>query len=234
MLSLQLLGPPIIQYAGQPVGHFRSVKSLALLAYLALDQGGCHSRSHLVTLFWPEQPESNGRQNLSQTLTRLRSTLGPAANIIMTTRQDVWLAEDAAFELDVHTFRRLLDEVEKHSHDLKTRCAVCQENLARAAALVRGDLLAGLEIDDSLVFEEWLLLERERIHQLLLAALSDLAEGALSNGSYDTAAQYARRQIALESWREIAHRQLMQALALNGQRNAALAQYETCRAVLLK
>lgn len=92
-------------------------------------------------------------------------------------------------------------------------------------------LLAEIEINDSPVFEEWLLLERERIHQLLLSALADLEEGALANGRYELAIQYARRQVGLESWRELAHRQLMQALALNGQRGAALTQYENCRQI---
>lgn len=233
MLSLQFLGPPIVLLDNQPVGRFRSVKSLALLAYLALEPG-VHSREHLVTLFWPDLPEENGRQNLSQTLTRLRRTLGPAGKIVKATRQDVWLDEAAAIAVDVQTFRRLLGETGRHRHEQKTSCAQCQEDLALAAALVRGDLLEGLSIDDSVVFEEWLLLERERIHQLRLGGLTDLADGALDDGRYDTAIQYARQQVALESWREIAHRQLIKALALSGRRNAALVQYEQCRAILLK
>ena len=43
---------------------------------------------------------------------------------------------------------------------------------------------------------------------------------------------YARRQVELEPWRESAHRQWMRALALSGQRSAALAQYEACRRIL--
>lgn len=232
MLSLQLLGVPLIHHDQKPIGRFRSTKSLALLAYLAIERGSQHSRASLLTLFWPDLPEDNARQNLSQTITRLRDTLGPAGDIVQTTRQSVWLDEAADIELDVDTFGRLLDEVERHPHNLKITCPTCQEKLAQAVALVRGDLLAGTEINDSLIFEEWLLLERERIHQLLLTALADLAEGALAAGRYPAAIQYARRQVALESWRELAHRQLMQALALNDQREAALAQYENCRQIL--
>ena len=43
---------------------------------------------------------------------------------------------------------------------------------------------------------------------------------------------YARRQLALEPWNEGAHQNLMLALALGGQRAAALRQYEACRSVL--
>ena len=42
----------------------------------------------------------------------------------------------------------------------------------------------------------------------------------------------AQRWLDVEPWDENAHRQLMRALALNGQRNLALAQYETCRCLL--
>jgi hypothetical protein len=45
---------------------------------------------------------------------------------------------------------------------------------------------------------------------------------------------YAERQLALDPWREEAHRQLMQALYLCGQRSAALAQYERCHATLAR
>ncbi|MCA9960510.1 MAG: AAA family ATPase, partial [Anaerolineales bacterium] len=223
-----------MQFDRQPVGRFRSAKSLALLAYLAMERDIVYSRANLITLFWPDLPESNGRQNLSQTLTRLRQTLGAAGKWILATRQAVWLDQAAAIEVDVHRFWRLLGEVESHAHDRKIECAVCQQKLAEAVALVRGDLLAGIEVDDSVVFEEWLMLERERVHQVLLGALTDLAEGALGNGRYDTAIDYARRQVNLESWREIAHRQLIQAFALSGRRTAALAQYEQCRTILQK
>jgi DNA-binding SARP family transcriptional activator len=44
--------------------------------------------------------------------------------------------------------------------------------------------------------------------------------------------EYAARLLSLDPWRETAHRQLMILLARNGQRSAALAQYETCRQVI--
>ena len=232
MLSLQLLGSPLICWGTHPITQFRSAKSLVLLAYLAMERGAPHSRTSLIALLWPEQPEENGRQNLSQTLTRLRDALGPGGNLIQANRQAVWLDETAEIDLDFHTFWRLLAEVDKHNHENRTSCAVCQGKLSHAAALVRGELLAGVTVDDSYLFEEWLLLERERVHERLLSVLSDLAEGALHERRYEAAMQYARRQVALEAWRESAHRQLIQALALSGQRNAALAQYEHCRTIL--
>ena len=45
---------------------------------------------------------------------------------------------------------------------------------------------------------------------------------------------YARRLLTLEPWREAAHRQLMLLLAQDGQRSAALNQFETCTHLLVE
>jgi predicted ATPase len=76
------------------------------------------------------------------------------------------------------------------------------------------------------------LLQRERLHQRALAALAQLTDYHERRGEYEPAQQYARHQLELDPWREESHRQLMRALALSGQRSAALVQYTICRRVL--
>jgi predicted ATPase len=66
------------------------------------------------------------------------------------------------------------------------------------------------------------------LHRRALDVLRMLTAFYEAEGTYDRARHYAQRQLSLEPWREEAHRQLMRALALGGQRGAALAQYETC------
>ncbi|HEU5086255.1 MAG TPA: BTAD domain-containing putative transcriptional regulator, partial [Roseiflexaceae bacterium] len=99
-------------------------------------------------------------------------------------------------------------------------------------ALYRGELLHGLYLEHSVPFEEWLLAKREFLHIQVLEALHTLALHEEAGGRYEQMRQYAARQIALEPWREGAHRQLMRALALSGERAAALNAFETCRRVL--
>ncbi len=62
-----------------------------------------------------------------------------------------------------------------------------------------------------------------------MAALHRLAAHHGRRGQYERALPYAWQRVELDPWREQAHRQLMRLLALNGQRGAALAQYEVCR-----
>jgi DNA-binding SARP family transcriptional activator len=103
-----------------------------------------------------------------------------------------------------------------------------KEDCAYAAGLYRGEFLQGLFLADSQLFEEWVLFKREQLHRRALDVLHTLAAYYEKQGSYDGAQRYARRQLALEPWREEAHRQLVRVLALAGDRSAALAHYKTC------
>ncbi len=59
-----------------------------------------------------------------------------------------------------------------------------------------------------------------------------LADYYERRGDYTQAYQFAVRQLDLDPWCEEAYCQVMRALAFDGQRSAALAQYETCRRIL--
>ncbi|NKQ36004.1 MAG: AAA family ATPase [Chloroflexi bacterium] len=205
---------------GKPLINFRSAKVQALLIYLALTPRQTHARELLAALFWPDEPETAARQNLRQSLYRLRQILGDNDSrketaCLLATRSTVQFNPASDCLLDVAAFL---------SH-LKN------DQLGQAVELYRGDLLPGFTCD-SLPFEAWLRQEREQLHRQALDALFALASDSLDQADYPTAQNLAQRQLALEPWREEAHRQLMQALALLGERSAALAQYETCQAVL--
>ena len=66
------------------------------------------------------------------------------------------------------------------------------------------------------------------LRELMLQRLSLLAGHYAATGDLPHAIAGCRRLVELEPWREEAHRQLMRWLAQNGQRNAALVQYEIC------
>jgi hypothetical protein len=77
-----------------------------------------------------------------------------------------------------------------------------------------------------------MLLERERLRDLLIHALQVLTELCIEQGRAADGAAAARKLLELDPWCEEAHRQLMTVLASTGQRSAALVQYETCRRLL--
>jgi predicted ATPase/Tfp pilus assembly protein PilF len=100
--------------------------------------------------------------------------------------------------------------------------------------LYRGAFLAQFFLSDSDVFEEWASLKREWFHLHVVEALTILAHYYERRGNLARARAYMRQQVNLEPWREEAHRYLMQLLALEGQRSAALAQYKICCQALEK
>jgi DNA-binding SARP family transcriptional activator/tetratricopeptide (TPR) repeat protein len=240
-LRIQLLGTFSVLLDDTPLIRFRSAKVRALLAYLAVESGRPHRREALATLLWGEYPERDAQRSLSQALTNLRRlliALGPVAPasepLLSITGQSVQLRPDRErVWVDVDAFDSLVAAADpRHASALEELDVAGL--LAEAVALYQGPFLAGLAVADSLEFEEWLMQHRELRHQAVLLALERLVGHHLADGRTERVVQYTRRQLALEPWSESAHQTLMHALALQGQRTAALQQYEACRQVLAK
>src|SRR5438552_5548183 len=100
--------------------------------------------------------------------------------------------------------------------------------------MYKGDFLEGFFLEDSQAFDEWLVLKREGLRRQAVEVFSRLATYYETRGEYAPALQHSYRLLELEPWREEAHRQTMRLLALTGQRNSALAQYEACKRALLE
>ena len=211
-LRLSLLGKPKIEYNDQPL-DLTSVKGQALLAYLVVNRQA-HSRSALAGLLWSDMPEEDARTNLRVTLSQLKKAVG---DVIIATRRAVELNPESDIWLDVAV-------LEKAAHS--------GTDLAIASDLYRGDFLDDFQVPDAELFEEWLLVERERLRQLALNVLGQLADISLEQGAFRSGIKAARRLLSVEPWYEAGHRQLIKLLAADGQRSVALAQYETCRQLL--
>jgi len=214
-LALTLLGGFEVRLGdGAPV-ELPGQKDRALLAVLAMGSGSAHSRERLAGLLWSEHGDRQARDSLKQSLMRLRRCLDDAdGGLLRGDRQSIAL-ERAAASVDVLDFERL---VRRGTTDA----------LAEAAALYRGDLLEGLSVRDP-AFEDWLLVERQRLRQLFERALADLMAQALAGGDRETAADAARRLLLIDPLSEAAYRTLMQIHADENQTAQALRLYETLR-----
>jgi WD40 repeat protein/serine/threonine protein kinase/DNA-binding SARP family transcriptional activator len=226
-LTIRLLGSFQVTLDDQPVTHFESDKVRALLAYLAVEAGRPHRREALAGLLWPEMPERTARANLRYALANLRQAIGDhdaAPPFLHITRQTLQFNRNSDAWVDVDEFAFLVAEGEVRQQ------AILQ--LEQAAALFRGEFLEGFTLRDSAAFEEWVLLHREHLARLRLAALHRLTAYHEAQGAYETALRYAWKQVEIEPWQEDAHQQVMNLLVTTGQRTAALAQYETLRQAL--
>ena len=107
-----------------------------------------------------------------------------------------------------------------------------RQRCTQPSSCTRARCWPGLGSDDSPDFEEWLFVERERLHVLVIEAYADLAVYAEETGDFVAAGRSAERQIQLDPLREPAYRQQMRIFAKQGERSLALASFERCRKVL--
>ncbi|MGC9393262.1 MAG: tetratricopeptide repeat protein [Anaerolineae bacterium] len=234
-LEIRLLGTFEVTLDGNPLTGFATDKARALLAYLALESAHPQRRDALATLLWPDQPERKARQSLRQTLLYLRQALNDdqcATPFLLVDRDTVQRNPASDYNLDVAEFQALRAACQSHAHRRRESCLPCLRRMAQMADLYRGDFLEQFFVSDSTLFEEWASLKREWLHREAIEALFTLTDYYTRRGELTRARQAAWRQVELESWREEAHRQLMHLLAMEGERSAALAQYETCRRIL--
>lgn len=210
-----------------------SPKYWSLLAYLALEPPDPHPRARVAILLWPERDSTRASHNLRQTIYRLNKLLAlpDLPDALLVTRHTLALNPAADLWVDAAHLQQTLRETAVHTHERLARCPACLQRLEKAVAHVRGPLLDGVD-PDSEPFEEWLRPRRNRLQQQALAALGRLAAAHQEQGAYRRAQAFANRQIELAPWHERAYRRLARALAAQGRRAEALAQFEQMEVAL--
>src|SRR5262249_41610740 len=180
-LELVLLGGFQARAAGQGI-DVSGRKERALLAVLAMPPGEPRSRDKLAGLLWSDRGDKQARDSLKQAILKLRKSLDCVQpSPLLADRESVTL-DGEAVTVDVAEFEQLIGEG-------------TIESLARATALYRGDLLDGLDLRDA-AFDEWLLMERQRLRELAREALAGLLDRHMASGAHDQAAAAARRLLA--------------------------------------
>jgi DNA-binding SARP family transcriptional activator len=217
-LTLTLLGGFRARLgSGEPLA-LPTRKTQALLAYLAAPPGPTHTRDELASLLWGSTLETTARTSLRHALYALRKCLHAADGQPLRVEGEMVACDPAAVAVDVSEFEQRASEA--------TPAA-----LAEAAALYQGALLEGLTVQEPL-FEDWLLAQRERLHEMALVALNRLLAHLEAAGSTENALQVALRLLSLDPLQEPVHRALMRLYVQAGRRGAALRQYQLCLATL--
>jgi DNA-binding SARP family transcriptional activator len=209
---------------------FHSDKERALLAYLCVERQGAHRREQLAGLLWPDYPESAARTNLRNALANLRKVIGDrsqnltadaAPNFLVVKGKTIQFNVESDAWVDALAFLSTLE---------KSQATVAE--LEAAVAYYRDTFMAGFSLSDSDLFEEWLIIQRERFRRLAFDAHFRLVEAYTTQGEYKQALVHARHLVALDPLRESAQQVLMRLLTYNGQSNQALVQYETYTGLL--
>ncbi|MEM7029307.1 MAG: tetratricopeptide repeat protein [Chloroflexota bacterium] len=216
-LKVSLLGRVEINHNNQVLPGLATRKAEALLFYLICNPTP-QPREVLADLFFQADEPSQARRNLTYNLYRLRQ---PLDDYIVATRQTLAFNHDADYWLDVSA----LDQAVK----IDSNASLDQteiEQLATGLSLYQGDFLAGFYLPDAPDFEDWVSVERERLVQQTVDGYHRLIRAHSDLGNYPAGIEAAKSLIALDPLDEEANTQAMRLMALNGQRGAAIAQYE--------
>jgi adenylate cyclase len=209
-LVLSLLGPPSA-YLDHVSGNRSALPSgthVGLLAYLALRPDMLESRERLAVLFWGDVGEHQARQNLRQSLARLRRELGPAADEILSS--------------DMHQVRLHRSHVRCDARELLDLCARGGlDDAQRTVDHYKGPFLDGLELRKD-AFDAWRQSERHRIERVIAATLHRHAETQLVAGHDARTLGFAEKLVEIDPLNEEYQRLFLRVLLAFRGRQAAL------------
>jgi len=193
-------------------------KDRLLLAYLALSAGKPQARERLAGLLWGDRAEAQARDSLKQALAGIRQAFRQAGLDPVRADRECVTFEPGGIEIDAIEFASL---------------ATAATTPDRTATLYRGELLDGIDRVTA-EFEEWLRPERQRLGDLAVRVLEQLAISSTPNGVSDESIRLGRCLLARDRLREPVYRALMRLHACKGERTEALKLYATLREVLKK
>jgi LuxR family maltose regulon positive regulatory protein len=210
------LGQPRVELEGQSVQWTTTQSRDLFFCLLQYPQG--LRKEEVAVIFWPEHPPHRLDGIFRSTLYRLRRAVF---------RESVVFEDglyrfnwDVDYWYDVEAFDQLLDEAEEAT-DAKQQRALFEE----ALGLYRDEYLAG-------VYDDWCVLERERLRERRLDALEALAGLLAGQGNLYRAIEEYKSLVAQDPYRETAHRELMRCHYHLGDRAAAVRQYQSCVQIL--
>ncbi len=227
-LRIYLFGKFSVRRNDQILDGFDARKIQEFFCYLLLHRDHSLPRETLASLLWPDTTTAQSKKNLRQALWQLQSALGSQNErvndrVLLVESEWVQLNSRADLWLDVAEFEQAFNLVQKiPGQELDSSQA---QLLQDTVQLYQGPLLEGW-------YQDWCLLERERLQSLYLAMLDKLMSYCEAHHDYETSLLYGMRIMCYDRARERTHRRLMRLYYLIGDRAEALRQYERCASAL--
>ena len=170
------------------------------------------ARTAIAGQLWPDVPEAHAHGSLRSALWRVQRL---APGLVQVSGDSLSLADDVKVDVRelVGWARRVFDP------------RVRLDEMSALDLPLRGELLPGW-------YDDWVLLERERLRQIHMHALEALADRFADAGRYGEAVQAAHAAVAVEPLRESAHRLVVRVHLAEGNVVEAMAAFESFQAML--
>ncbi|MDW8146724.1 MAG: BTAD domain-containing putative transcriptional regulator [Roseiflexaceae bacterium] len=210
--------------------EWRSSKARQLLQLLLTERGRALPRERVVEALWPDMEIDAATNNLRVTINRLSKALEPdrpdgAPSAYLIQQGETYAFNTASdHQIDVVEFIEAINEGRRA--DQRGQRAAAIAAYRRAIQLYGGPYLP-----DNM-YEDWTVVERERLALAFIEAALRLGALLLDEGAIHEAIGLGWRVIEIDQTQEEAYRLLMRAHAALGERSTALRLYARCVNVL--
>jgi DNA-binding SARP family transcriptional activator len=211
---------------GLSVEKWERKQALTLLKLLAANLGRAVSRDILIDSLWPEADGKSGWERLKVTVYSLRRQLRSAGigDEIVETADKAYRLRREAVWVDSHVFETCI--ANGSAYQGQQRWDEALDRYGEARRLYRGHYMS----ED--IHADWCAEERERLREIHMEMLTDMASCHAELDCYSEAVAVCRAILVDDPCREGVHRRLMEYLIRLGHFDSALAQYRHCRRVL--
>lgn len=224
--ALLLLGTPVWEWEDNALS-IPSQKGQALLWYCAAQPQRMFTRAHVAGLLWGTFSETDSRNSLNTTLTRLRRMV-PILPLRFSGDLMGW-DPLSLVQVDVHLFLELTGGIGDSAAVPGTRL---RDHIDSAMALWRGSFLDGIDLTDAEGFMQWLVSERQAWDRRILRVLERAVGIYEVAGIWHSVIDRAHTALSIDPRQERFHRAIMLAYQRIGDRAAALGQYAICKDIL--
>jgi DNA-binding SARP family transcriptional activator len=231
VLQARFLGHFEMCCNGEVVPLGRSGKTLTILKYLLAHRARPVSQDHLMGWLWPESNLKKARWSLNSAIHVLRKLLSrypssAAVNYILLEEGYYRLCPTVEVETDVDEFDVSYEQGRHLEKAHQAEEAVAEYE--KAIELYRGDYL----VED--LYEDWTMLERERLANAYVDMLGRLAVHYMESGQPQEAIRACYRLLEKDRCHEDSYRVLMRCYVSLGLRDRALRHYRLCEEILLQ
>ena len=207
----------------------RNGKALAILKYLLANRACPVSQDHLMGWLWPDSSLQKARWSLNSAVHGLRKLLGDcpslaSVNCVLLEEGHYRLCPAVRVTTDVDEFDGRYEKGRRLE-----RSGLMPEAVAEyegAIGLYRGDYL----VED--LYEDWTMVERERLSNAYVDMLGRLAAHYAEIGQLQECIGACYQVLEKDRCHEDSHRLLIRCYIQLGRRGGALRQYRLCERIL--
>jgi DNA-binding SARP family transcriptional activator/tetratricopeptide (TPR) repeat protein len=220
-VRVHVLGEFATREDGREADPLSSARARSLVGFLVCHPDEWHTRQRLAFMLWPDSDESQARTNLRNVLHLIRRGVPAVDRYLESTAGLLRWRSDPTCWVDIAAFLEAAERAERADQGSTAELDALRE----AKDIYRGDLLEDC-------YDDWVVAERERLRDRMVAVLRRLAEALSEDGQHADAIVTAREVTRMAPLEEDGYRLRMRVHHAADDLAGVMRVFHECAAVL--